>query len=247
MTSQIKYINIKIISMEHMKILSNTEIRKIISTDRERTNILKESEQFTIAFLVKRMPAWLTPNMLTSIGFFGNILTFVSFVLAHYVSYNFLLVGVLGYAINWFGDSLDGRIAYYRQKPRKWFGFALDMTVDWLGILLMGLGFVVYADGPWEMIGFAFVVMYGWEMITTLLRYKITGKYSIDSGAFGPTEVRIVISMILILEVLLHGSILYVSSLVTLILFVMNIIDFRKLLKLADGCDIREKELAAKK
>jgi phosphatidylglycerophosphate synthase len=233
--------------MEQTKSLSNAEIRKMISVDRERTNILKESEQLTIAFLVKRMPAWLSPNMLTGIGFFGNILTFLSFVLAAYVNINCLLIGVLGYAISWFGDSLDGRIAYYRQKPRKWYGFALDMTVDWLGILLMGLGFVVYVDGPWEMIGFAFVVMYGWEMITTLLRYKINGKYSIDSGVFGPTEVRIVISGILIMEVFFKGSILYISSAVTAILFVMNIIDTRKLLKLADECDIREKEQVANK
>jgi phosphatidylglycerophosphate synthase len=228
--------------MEQTKILTNAEIRKIISVDRERTNILRESEQFTIAFLVKRMPAWLSPNMLTGIGFFGNILTFFSFVLAAYVNVYCLLIGVLGYIISWFGDSLDGRIAYYRQKPRKWYGFALDMTVDWLGILLMGLGFVVYVDGPWEMIGFAFVVLYGWEMITTLLRYKITGKYSIDSGVFGPTEVRIVISLILIMEVFFKGSILYISSAVTAILFIMNIVDTKKLLKLADECDIRDKK-----
>jgi len=231
--------------MEQTKSLSNAEIQKIISTDRERTNIFKHSEQLTIAFLVKRLPTWLSPNMLTSIGFFGNILTFFSFVLATYVNVNFLLLGVVGYAINWFGDSLDGRVAYYRQKPRKWYGFALDMTIDWLGILLMGLGFVVYAEGPWEIIGFAFVVLYGWEMITTLLRYKIIGKYSIDSGLFGPTEVRVVISLILILEVFFKGSILYISSIVTAILFVMNIVDMRKLLKLADECDIREKEQAA--
>ena len=231
--------------MEQTKSLSNAEIQKIISTDRERTNIFKHSEQLTIAFLVKRLPTWLSPNMLTSIGFFGNILTFFSFVLATYVNVNFLLLGVVGYAINWFGDSLDGRVAYYRQKPRKWYGCALDMTIDWLGILLMGLGFVVYAEGPWEIIGFAFVVLYGWEMITTLLRYKIIGKYSIASGLFGPTEVRVVISLILILEVFFKGSILYISSIVTAILFVMNIVDMRKLLKLADECDIREKEQAA--
>ena len=232
--------------MEQTKSLSNAEIRKIISADRERTNILKQSEQLTIAFLVKRLPTWLSPNMLTSIGFFGNILTFLSFVLATYINVNFLLLGVVGYAINWFGDSLDGRIAYYRHKPRKWYGFALDMTIDWLGILLMGFGFVIYANGPWEMVGFGFVVLYGWEMITTLLRYKITGKYSIDSGAFGPTEVRIVISLILVMEVFFKGSILYISTIVTAILFVMNIIDTRKLLKLADECDIREKEQADK-
>jgi len=233
--------------MEQAKSLSNAEIRKIISVDRERTNILKQSEQQTIAFLVKRLPTWLSPNMLTSIGFSGNILTFISFVLATYINVNFLLLGVVGYVINWFGDSLDGRIAYYRQKPRKWYGFALDMTIDWLGILLMGFGFVVYAEGPWEMVGFGFVVLYGWEMITTLLRYKITGKYSIDSGAFGPTEVRIVISLILILEIFIKDSILYISAIATAVLFIINIVDTRKLLKLADECDIREKEQTGNK
>lgn len=57
--------------------------------------------------------------MLTGIGLRGNTLTFISFLLATYLNPNYLLLGVLGCAINWFGDSLDGRIAYYRQKPRK--------------------------------------------------------------------------------------------------------------------------------
>jgi hypothetical protein len=152
------------------------------------------------------------------------------------------LLGIVGYAINWFGDSLDGRIAYYRQKSRKWYGFALDITTDWLGITLMGLGFMIYVSGPWKIIGFAFVVLYGWEMISTLLRYKITGKYTIDSGLFGPTEVRIAICLILLIEVLFKDSILYISLAATAILFIMNIVDTRKLLKLADECDIREKK-----
>ena len=233
--------------MEQSKSLSNAEILKIISSDRECTNILRKYEQLTIAYLVKRIPEWLSSDMLTGIGFFGNILTFLSFLLAAYVNVYYLLLGIFGYSISWFGDSLDGRIAYYRQKSRKWYGFALDITVDWLGIILMGLGFVVYVDGPWEIVGFAFVVLYGWEMVTTLLRYKITGKYSIDSGLFGPTEARIAISLILAFEVILKGSILYISSTVTIILFFMNITDTIKLLKLADDRDIREKEQASNK
>ena len=222
--------------------LSNAEILKVISSDRERTNILRKSEQQTIAFLVKLIPSWVSSNMLTGIGFFGNVLTFVSFLLATYIHPYYLLLGTVGYALNWFGDSLDGRIAYYRHKSRKWYGFALDITTDWLGIVLMGLGFVVYVNGAWEVVGFAFIVMYGWEMITTLLRYKITGKYSIDSGLFGPTEVRIVISLILVAEVFFKDSIIYFSTVATAILFIMNIIDTNKLLKMADECDIREKE-----
>ena len=228
--------------MEQTIYQTKEEILKVISTGRERTNVLKKYEQATIAYLVKRIPEWLNSDMLTAIGFMGSIITFASFVLATYFSVYFLLLGIIGYAISWFGDSLDGRIAYYRNKARKWYVFALDITADWLGLILMGVGFVVYVDGPWEIVGFGFVVMYGWEMITTLLRYKITGKYSIDSGIFGPTEVRIVISMILTLEVFFKGSILYISSAVTIILFIINIIDTKKLLKLADACDELEKE-----
>lgn len=228
--------------MEQTIYQNREEIVKVISTGRERTNILRKPEQKTIAYLVQHIPSWLNSDMLTAIGFMGSIITFLSFVLATYVDTRFLFLGVVGYAVSWFGDSLDGRVAYYRNKARKWYGFALDITADWLGIILMGLGFVVYVDGPWEIVGFGFVVMYGWEMITTLLRYKITGNYSIDSGSFGPTEVRIVISLILILEVFLKGSILYISTAVTIILFIMNIIDTQKLLKLADESDIEEKE-----
>ncbi len=106
----------------------------------------------------------------------------------------------------------------------------------------MGAGFVVYSPGFWELAGYMFIVMYGWEMITTLLRYKITGKYSIDSGLLGPTEVRIVLCFIFIFEVLLHNSILYLSLIANAGLLIANIIDTKKLLKLADERDTKEKE-----
>lgn len=228
--------------METARYQPLSKVIELISVDRERTNVLKKSEQKALAFLVQRIPSWISSDMLTGIGFGGSILTFLSFLLAEYMSTPYLLLGVLGYAISWFGDSLDGRIAYYRHKERKWYGFSLDITVDWLGVILMGLGFVVYTNGPWEIVGFGFVVLYGWEMITTSVRYKVTGKYSIDSGLFGPTEVRIVISLILIGEVLFKGSIQYASLMATSILLIMNIIDTAKLLKLANEYDNEEKK-----
>jgi len=221
---------------------STTDVLKIISQDRSRTNLLKKAEQRTIAFLVQRIPSWITSDILTGIGFFGSIIILLSFILATYFSVAYLLLGVVGFMICWFGDSLDGRIAYYRNKQRKWYGFALDITTDWIGIVLMGWGFVIYIDSEWEIIGFCFVILYGWEMLTTLLRYKITNKYSIDSGLFGPTEVRIVISLILILEVILKGSIIYSAALACVLLLFSNIIDTNKLLKMADVRDNEERE-----
>jgi len=218
------------------------DVVKVISQGRNRTNILRNVEQNSIAFFVKKIPRWISSDMLTGIGFFGNILVFLSFILAAYFSPTFLLLGVFGFMVSWFGDSLDGRIAYYRNIPRKWYGFALDVTTDWIGIVLICFGFIIYVKGVWEIIGFAFVVLYGWEMITTMIRYKISNQYSIDSGLLGPTEVRIVISGILVLEAFVNGSILYSGSIACTVLFVSNIIDTLKLLQLADSKDREERE-----
>lgn len=218
------------------------EAKKSIKSDRKRTNILRNAEHKSITYLVKKMPDWLSSDMLTGIGFLGNFMVFLSFVAAAYLNKYYLLIGVIGFMVSWFGDSLDGRIAYYRNIPRKWYGFVLDITVDWLGILFIGLGFMLYVKTPWTYIGYAFVVLYGWEMITAILKYKITGKYSIDSGLLGPTEVRIIISAMLIIEVIFTGSIIYICGLAMLILLMVNILSFKQLLGFADDKDIEEKK-----
>lgn len=213
------------------------EILRIISTGRNRTNVLRVSEQRSIAFLVQHIPDWISSNMLTGIGIFGNFIVFLSFFLAAYIHRGFLLIGIVGFIISWFGDSLDGRIAYYRNKARKWYGFTLDLTTDWIGTILIGLGFILYVDQRFVWIGYLFIVLYGWEMITTVLRYKIVGKYSIDSGLFGPTEVRIIISAILVTEFLSTGSINYIGIIACAGLLISNILSFTKLLKQADELD----------
>lgn len=218
------------------------EVLKRISEGRERTNLLKKQEQNTLAGLVQRIPSWISSDMLTGIGFAGGILVFLSFLLGAFFNRGFLLLGVLGFFICWFGDSLDGRIAYYRKTPRKWYGFSLDLTVDWIGVVLMGLGFIFYASGWWKITGFLFVALYGWEMITALLRYKVTGRYSIDSGFLGPTEVRLIISMILVFEVLFKGSIHYFSAIACAGLLITNAVDHIKLLRQANKRDREERE-----
>ncbi len=220
--------------------LNPTELMKSVFSDRARTNLLKKYEQKAITWLVQRIPPAVSSNALTGIGFFGSVVVAASFILAAYFSKYYLLLAVPGFMISWFGDSLDGRLAYFRNKPRKRYGFALDITFDWISVILIGFGYIIYADGIWELFGFGFVVMYGWEMIVALMRYKITGSYSIDAGIVGPTEVRIVIAAIMVAEVLLPGSLQYSIGFVVIVLFIVNIGDTRKLLKIADGIDRKE-------
>ncbi|RZM22710.1 MAG: CDP-alcohol phosphatidyltransferase family protein [Pedobacter sp.] len=222
--------------------MEESKTLKRIFQDRKRTNVLKSAEQATISYLVKKVPSFISSNTLTFIGTMGSVIVLISFILAAYISKEYLLIGVLGLAINWLGDSLDGRIAYFRNIPRKWFGFSLDIIMDWVSTVLIGLGYMVYARNQYELIAFVFVALYGWAMIISQLRYKITDIYSIDSGLVGPTEVRVILSLILIMEASFGHLIEYFAGVMCIVLFIINIVDTRKLLKLGDIRDDAERE-----
>lgn len=215
-----------------------SDTKKAISQDRKRTNILHDQEIALIAYLVERIPQWVTSNMLTSLGLAGNLLVALLMCVASVYGSWWLLLTPLAFFINWFGDSLDGRLAYYRKKPRKWFGFCLDIVVDWIGIIAIGLGYYTYVQPEWKIIGFIFVVLYGAEMIISQLRYKVTDKYSIDSGLLGPTEVRIILAVLFCMDFFIPGSIHWIGLAVSIVLLLSFISDFRQLLALADERDI---------
>lgn len=211
-----------------------------ITQDRVRTNLFKRPEQKLIVYLVERVPAWVTSNMLTYFGFFGCFLIGFSFILARYQNKSFLFMGVLGVFINWFGDSLDGRLAYFRDIPRKWYGYTLDIVMDWLGIIVIGFGFLIYLDHA-MLIGFVFFTFYAWSIIQVLIKYHVTGRYEMDAGGlFGPTELKILLCIFLILEFFFHGAILMGCFLGVGIFFIINTVFFNRLLKEADEKDSRE-------
>lgn len=205
-----------------------------IFEDRKRTNILAAPEQRLIIYLVQRVPAFVTPDMLTLLGGIGSLLILVAFILGSYLHVNYLFLGIAGLFINWLGDSLDGRVAYYRNIPRKWYGFSLDIIMDWASTVLIGAGYFVYAGGKNEVFAFLFVVFYAWAMIISQLRYKITDLYTIDSGLLGPTELRVLIAAILLLEIWFKNSINICAFVMCSALFIINVSDTRKLLKLGD-------------
>ncbi|MGQ9819254.1 MAG: CDP-alcohol phosphatidyltransferase family protein [Candidatus Kapaibacteriales bacterium] len=226
-----------------MKLNSNhilDEVLRKIAEGRKRTNLFRGVEQKFLAFLVQIIPNWITPNFLTFVGFVGSIIISLSFVFASLYNELFLLIAVFGFFVNWFGDSLDGRLAYYRNRPRRWYGYVLDINVDFLGIVLIGLGFIYYAEGFTKILGYLFVTLYSWEFIIVLIRFKLSGEYSIDSGLFSPTEVRVVVSVIIIFEIFFQGSISYFAGIACCGLFLENIFDILNLLKLANQKDTQD-------
>lgn len=224
------------------------EITKDVShifKTRKRTNLLKVPEQVALSFFVKRIPRFITSDMLTGVGFLGSLLIFAGFLLAIY-QIHFLFLCVAGLFINWFGDSLDGRLAYFRNTPRKWYGYSLDITMDWINTVLIGVGYYFYAAVFFKIVAFILVILYGWAMIIAQLRYKVTNQYGIDSGIFGPTEMRIALAIVIIVEFIFPRTLGYFAGGICLVLFFLNLIDTRKLLHMGNKRDALEKGMKQK-
>ncbi len=213
-----------------------------IFQSRKRYNILKNSETKVIQFLCSIMPSWITSDILTIIGFAGSVTVALGMFMAKSDKL-WLLLSILGFAIQWFGDSLDGRLAYYRNTPRKWYGWAIDISVDWISIIIIGFGVYDYFYQQ-EFVALIFVCMYGWSMINALLRYKITDQYVIDSNAMGPTELRIIICIFILGEYLESGTLWYFALLGSILLVIFNIKDLLDIIKAGHTRD--EEEKAAK-
>jgi hypothetical protein len=183
----------------------------------------------------------MTPDVLTGIGFIGSIMVFLVFGLQELILI-ILLISVVGFAIQWFGDSLDGRIAYYRGIPRKWYGFSLDMTMDWLSTILIGLGFFFYLPIDNRIYVYTFIVAYAWTMIIALLKYRVTDKYEIDTEAgLGPTELRLIMCTLIGLEAFFPFILVYLSLALNVILYTINFFDFLKLIRLSNERDAMDK------
>lgn len=217
-------------------------LRKVEPQERQRSHWLMQQEHRVIAWLCPRIPQQISSNMLTAVGLSGSMLISLAFVLGK-SEREWLWLGILGLAVNWFGDSLDGRLAYFRQRPRKWFGFALDLMTDWISLSVMTLALAYYL--PWPFVSLLLAAAYGGRMLLALLQYKIAKEYRIDSGKLGPTEARLVMAAALVLEIFFSMSLLWLSLVALLALVLVDAFELRHLLRQADARDRIERGQAA--
>lgn len=219
-----------------------TDASARVKNSRQRNHILKEAEMKTIQFLCRKMPSWATSDLLTFTGIIGAVIVYLGLILALTNKYC-LLISIVGFAVHWFGDSLDGRLAYYRNIPRKWYGWSLDINADWISVCVIGLGFYNYFQ-DFKVVAFLFVVAYGGSMILTLLKYKINNEYTIDKESISPTELRIIICVVLIIEIFVPSSLQIFAGIAALGMLYLNAKESQELMKIGDERDVSEKKLA---
>lgn len=166
------------------------KLKKIEKHKRVNDILLGFLERPAIAWLVKVMPAWVSPDHLTFLGFLAALLIGTSYWLTNFDA-RYLWLANLGFLINWFGDSLDGGLARYRKIERPKYGFFIDHTVDTISevCIFMGLGLSPYVDFELALIALVgYLSMASLVYITTYVK----GEFKLSYGSLGPTEVRVI-------------------------------------------------------
>lgn len=157
--------------------------------NRIQHNLLARGERRLLTWLCARMPGWITPDRLTALGFAGAVMTCSGTALSGH-DRDWLWLGVAGYVVNWFGDSLDGSLARFRGIERPRFGYFIDHSTDALATLLIGIGFGL---SPYVRFDVAVFVICGYLLLSvhSFLAARVMGEFRLSYVAAGPTELRI--------------------------------------------------------
>lgn len=150
--------------------------------------LLGPLERPALAWLVKKMPPWVTPDILTFTGLFASFIVMFAYILCGF-NKGFLFLASFGFILNWLGDSLDGNLARYRKIERPSYGFFIDHSVDTISIvaIFIGLGlspFVTFQISLLALIGYLCM-----EIMVLSATYA-NGVFQISYSKLGPTEVR---------------------------------------------------------
>jgi phosphatidylglycerophosphate synthase len=160
---------------------------------REHTSLLAAAEKRLLIWMARRLPAAVNPDHLTALGAMAMVGAGASFAAVPMTRW--ALVGVpLCLAVNWFGDSLDGTVARVRNQQRPRYGFYVDHVVDVVNAALLFSGLAVSGlSSPWIACGL--LVAYLLLCAESFLATHALGVFRISFSGFGPTELRILMSV----------------------------------------------------
>lgn len=148
-------------------------------------------ERRALLWLAERTPEWISPNHLTIVGLAGALLVMFGFAATN-VSPWLVTVAVLGLALNWIGDSLDGTLARYRKAERPEFGYFLDHSCDLISqtFIFVGLGLSPYFTMFSALLALA---MYLLMTSFTYLKVLVLKTHHLSYYGMGATELRMLL------------------------------------------------------
>lgn len=161
---------------------------------RIQTSLLNPYEKVVLHALARRMPRNVTSDQLTAFGTFGAVLVLVGYALTTY-NPAWLWLANAGFFINWFGDSLDGTLARYRNQQRPLYGFFIDHNLDCVCAFLMVLGAGLSA---YMSLSAALLIIVPYLMLDVfvMINAHLKNEFQLTFAKLGPTELRLIIILV---------------------------------------------------
>lgn len=179
------------------------QVTQKVNMKGESTGITAIPEARILEYLVGRVPRRITPDMLTAIALLSAIAGGFFYVAAGQTPL-FLLGVNLCLVIHWLADSLDGKVARFRNIPRPNYGHYADHLLDSLSVILLAAGLTISSltnTGAWIVVGALMLL----AMVHFFLKGQATGKFELSIGLLGATETRIGLFLLNLL-VLVFGN-----------------------------------------
>ena len=170
---------------------------------RIQTSILNGVEKKALVWLAAKQPKWVVSDMLTIIGIIGAAMIGAGFILSC-SNVNWLWLSVAGFIVNWYGDSLDGTLARFRNTQRPIYGYYLDHTVDIINEALMfiglGLSYFMRLD-----LALMLFIVYLCLTLNVSINAHLKSEFKLTYGKLGPTEFRVIACILIILLIFVPG------------------------------------------
>jgi len=159
--------------------------------EREQTSILAPLERAALRGLARRMPGWVNSDHLSVLGLAGMLGAGACYAVSKQNPLMLHLVNLFIF-LNWFGDSLDGTLARYRDRQRPRYGFYVDHIIDAFGavFLIFGLALSGYMS---ERVAAALLIVFFMLAINSYLAAYALGVFKISQWKMGPTEMRLLL------------------------------------------------------
>lgn len=159
--------------------------------NRSLDGVISQHERQLLESLARRLPQFVTPDQLTILGVTGSAIAALALI-ASGLSLDFLWLAIVGLAINWAGDSLDGTLARVRRIERPRYGFFVDHMSDLASqfLIVLGLGL-----SPLMRFDIATLALVGYLALSvyTFVKLHVTRNMQLSYFGVGPTEIRVLI------------------------------------------------------
>ncbi|MGE3401882.1 MAG: CDP-alcohol phosphatidyltransferase family protein [Vicinamibacterales bacterium] len=165
----------------------------MITHVRVNRGLLAAAEKRLLVRIAAALPRWVTSDQLTLLALGAMALCGAGFALARWEPRALWLV-IVGLAVNWFGDSLDGTLARVRKLERPRYGYYIDHALDIAGtaLLMSGLAVSGYMS---PLVAIATLAAYLMVAGEVYLATAAGRDFTMSVAGVGPTELRLLLAI----------------------------------------------------